>query len=144
MSEEHSILLVEDNPGDVRLVQEAFAQCEAEYRIRVARDGEEAADALFREPDGSNGFCPDLVLLDLNLPKKSGGELLTELRADPELQGMPVLVLSSSTNDDDVEAAYNEGANAYLTKPTDPIEFFSLAETIEEFWFSAAKRPPTE
>ncbi|RKD85238.1 response regulator [Halopiger aswanensis] len=132
------ILLVEDNPGDVRLIREAFRDAEFHAVIHTAIDGVEAIEFLTDEESP----CPDLVLLDLNLPRKDGFDVLEEIRNDPELQRVPVLVLTSSTAREDVVSSYEEQANAYLTKPNNPEEFMELAQAVEEFWIDHVRLPP--
>lgn len=134
------ILLVEDNPGDARLTREAFAETDPETTLHVVGTGDEALDALSRR-DSDEPF-PDLVLLDLNLPGLDGCEVLAEIRSTPDVQRLPVIVVTSSSAREDVERCYDAAANAYLTKPSDPAEFVSLAESIEGFWFDHAKLPP--
>lgn len=141
MGEQIEILLVEDNPGDIRLIQEAFTKCETKCQIHVTRDGEEARDFVYQRGAYTEATSPDLILLDLNLPTKNGGELLEELNDDPDVRRIPVIVLSSSTSDEDISTAYARCANAYLIKPIDPTAFISLARTVENFWFSLAELP---
>ena len=141
MSEGIEILLAEDNQGDVRLIQEAFSECEMNCQIHVTQDGEEATDFLYQRGTYGSATRPDLILLDLNLPNKDGGELLAEIADDTDMRQIPVIILSSSTNNEDISTAYARCANAYLTKPVDPSEFIPLARTIEEFWFSLAELP---
>lgn len=136
------ILLVEDNPGDVRLTQLAFMEAEMDTRIHVVVDGDEVLDFLSdRTADDSAPF-PDLVLLDLNLPRMGGLEVLDQIRDVPEFAHLPVLVLTSSKANEDVVSSYEHSANAYLTKPTDPDEFATLAKAVENFWFRRAQLPP--
>ncbi len=141
---EATVLLVEDNPGDVRLVQEAFEGATVESRLHVVPDGAAALSFLRQEGDYAEAPRPDIVLLDLNLPRRNGEEVLAELNEDPTLGRIPVIVLTSSEDDDDVEGAYEQRANAYLTKPVDPGSFIELVELVQEFWLSAARLPPTE
>ncbi|WP_317175822.1 response regulator [Halomontanus rarus] len=132
-----AILLIEDNPGDIRLTQEAFREAEFDVRMYTATDGMKAIDFLRDEAS----LCPNLVLLDLNLPRKDGFEVLEEIKADPELEHLPVLVLTSSTAREDVISSYEQHANAYLTKPDSPGSFVELAQTIEEFWLERVRLP---
>lgn len=132
------ILLVEDNPGDVRLTQEAFREAEFTVKLHVAADGIEAIDFL----RGEESPCPDLVLLDLNLPRKDGFDVLEVIRDDPQLEQLPVLVLTSSAAREDVVASYEQQANAFLTKPDSPQSFTELVEAVEEFWMENARLPP--
>lgn len=133
------ICLVEDNPADARLVREAFAETSHETAIRHATTGDEAEDLLSPETDDR---VPDLVLLDLNLPGMDGFEVLNTIRDDPHLQSLPVIILTSSKDEEDIARSYENTANAYLTKPTDPCDYVLLAESIEEFWFNNAELPP--
>lgn len=141
MDEQIEILLVEDNPGDIHLIQEAFSECETECQIHVTRHGEEARDFVYQQGAYTDAALPDLIFLDLNLPNKRGEDLLSELNDDPEVRRIPVIILSSSTNDADINTAYTRGANAYLVKPVDPISFISLARMVSDFWFSLAELP---
>lgn len=136
------VLLVEDNPGDVRLVQEAFDAVDRETRLRVATDGVEALEMLSRRRDSNTESLPDLVLLDLNLPRMDGNEVLEAIRHDPAISHLPVLILSSSAASDDVRRSYEGFANAYLTKPIDPEEFVTLIQSIETFWGDLVRLPP--
>ena len=143
-SEPIDILLVEDNPGDVRLTQEAFKQAQINNELHVVTDGEEALEYLFRRGEHDEAVRPDLVLLDLNLPKVDGLEVLEEIKSDPDLKRIPVIVLTSSATETDVVRSYELRTNAYLTKPVDPAEFFDLVGTFEEFWFELVRLPPVE
>lgn len=133
------ICLVEDNPGDARLIQEAFAETEHETAINHVTTGDEALDLLVPETDDR---VPDLVLLDLNLPRMDGFQILSTIRDDQHLQRLPVIILTSSKDEEDIARSYDAAANAYLTKPTDPCDYVLLAESIEEFWFNNAELPP--
>ena len=132
------ILLVEDNPGDVRLTREAFQAAEFEVRLHTVTDGVEAIDFL----RSTQSPVPELVLLDLNLPRKGGFDVLETIRGDPELEHLPVLVLTSSTAQEDVLSAYEQHANAYLTKPDTPAAFAELVRSVEEFWIETVRLPP--
>ena len=138
---EATVLLVEDNPGDVRLVEEAFRAAESETTILVVSDGRAALDVMAGRGEYVDAPQPDLVLLDLNLPRLDGGELLAELKADPDLRRIPVVVLTSSRMPEDVVRAYDRHANAYLTKPVDPAAFIDAIEAIEQFWLGTAELP---
>jgi len=129
------VLLVEDNPGDVRLTREAFQDGRINNTLHVVTDGEEALEFLFRRGEYGDAPCPHLVLLDLNLPRIDGQEVLEEMRDDPELKRIPVVILTSSESEQDVVRSYELQANAYLTKPVDPDEFTDLVRSFEEFWF---------
>ncbi|NGM70779.1 response regulator [Natronolimnobius sp. AArcel1] len=137
------ILIVEDNPGDVRLMQEAFGMTDSDVRFRTVSDGAEAAEYFRRCRTGAVDGYPDVILLDLNLPKKSGHALLELLGNEWEHPTPPVLVLSSSTADDDIHKSYDRNANAYLVKPDSPTEFDSLAKAIESFWIDRVQHPPS-
>lgn len=135
------ILLVEDNPGDVRLTREALREGKIENTVHVATDGVEAVDFLFRRGDHVDAPRPDMVLLDLNLPRKNGDEVLEEIRGDPALSTIPVIVLTGSKAQEDVVRSYELCANAYLTKPVDPMEFIEVVRELERFWLSVVRVP---
>ncbi|MFB1066626.1 response regulator [Natrinema sp. H-ect4] len=141
-SEPAQILLVEDNPGDVRLTKEAFKQGRIENDLHVVSDGIEALAFLSQEGEYADAPRPDLILLDLNLPGKGGEEVLEELKEDPVLRSIPVIVLTSSRAEEDVVKSYELHANAYLTKPVDPDEFIQTVRAFEKFWFSVVRLPP--
>ncbi|PCR89700.1 response regulator [Natrinema ejinorense] len=136
------ILLVEDNPGDVRLTEEAFKQGRIENDMYVVSDGNEALDFLTQRGEYADMPQPDLVLLDLNLPGKDGEEVLEELKADPALRSIPIIILTSSQAEEDIATSYELHANAYLTKPVDPDEFIETVRAFEKFWFSVVRLPP--
>ncbi len=136
------ILLVEDNPADVRLTELALGEVGLTNTLHVAEDGREALAFLRREPEYADAVRPDLVLLDLDLPRVHGTEVLEALNADDDLRRLPVIVLTSSTADEDVAASYDRHANAYVEKPVDMDEFVGVARVIEEFWLSTVKLPP--
>ena len=138
------ILLVEDNPGDVRLTIEALKEGRFANLINVAVDGFEALAFLRQEGKYANARKPDLILLDLNLPKKNGREVLAEIKADSDLKRIPVVVLTSSQAEKDIVATYNLHANCYITKPVDFDQFIKVVKSIEDFWFSVVKLPPKE
>ena len=135
------ILLVEDNPGDVRLTQAALAEGKVQNILHVARDGVEAMEFLRRGPNFLQAPRPDLVLLDLNLPRKSGREVLKEIKDDPNLRCIPVIVLTSSEAEEDILKSYNLHANGYVAKPVDFAKFVQVMKIIEEFWFTIVKLP---
>jgi two-component system, chemotaxis family, response regulator Rcp1 len=138
------ILLVEDNPADAEITLEAFRRS-SNHRVHVTRDGEEAMDFLLRRgrfARAGNAPRPDLVLLDLNLPKKSGYEVLTELRANVEIRHVPVIILSTSDREEDVVRCYRLGANNYLTKPVQFEECVRLIALIQRYWLEISKLPP--
>ena len=128
------ILLVEDNLGDIRLTQEVFKECKVLNNLSVIEDGEEAMAFLRRQGPYAKVTRPDLVLLDLNLPKKSGREVLAELKADPVLRRIPVVVLTTSSAETDIVKSYELHANCYLTKPVQLDEFIKVVQSIENFW----------
>jgi CheY-like chemotaxis protein len=141
--QEHvDILLVEDNPGDVRLTQEAFKNGQIYNDLHVVNDGDEALAFLRNEGEHADAPTPDIVLLDLNLPRKNGDEVLAEVRADPDLARIPVIVLTSSEAQEDVAQSYELQANAYLTKPVDPSEFIEVVKSFKQFWLSVVRLPP--
>lgn len=140
INEPVEILLVEDNPGDARLVQEAFKTVDLEISIYTVSDGKEALHFLREQADSSS--YPDLLLLDLNLPRMDGFAILEEIKTNLDLPSLPVLVLTSSKDKEDVTRSYELSANAYLTKPTDPEEFSALGQAVKEFWFETAQLPP--
>ena len=137
-----NILLVEDNPADVRLTQEVLRETKLDFVMQVARDGEQAMQMLRKQAPFEDAQTPDLVLLDLNLPRKDGREVLAEVKADPELRRIPVLVLSTSKAERDILTCYELHANCYLTKPVDLDQFGQLVQTLQQFWFGMAMLPP--
>ena len=138
------LLLVEDNPGDVRLTREAFKQGRIDNDLHTVSDGSDALDFLHQRGEYEDAPRPDLVLLDLNLPRKDGEEVLADLKDDPQLQSIPVIVLTSSRAEEDIARSYELHANAYLTKPVDPDEFIETVRAFEKFWFSVVRLPPEE
>lgn len=136
------ILLVEDNPGDVRLTKEALKEGKVRNNMQVAEDGEEALAFLHRQGRHAQATRPDLILLDLNLPKKSGREVLEEIKADPELKRIPVVVLTISKAEQDILKSYNLHANCYITKPVDLDQFIGVVQSIEDFWLTVVMLPP--
>lgn len=135
------ILLVEDNPGDVKLTKEAFKHGQIVNTLHVVGDGVEALDFLFQRNEYADAPRPDIVLLDLNLPRKNGDEVLEELRADPECTDIPVIVLTGSSAQKDIVRSYELSANAYLTKPVDPDEFIDVIQSTERYWLSIVQLP---
>lgn len=135
------LLLVEDNPGDVYLTREAFRESRTPLRLNVVSDGEEATRYLRRQAPFQNAVRPDLVLLDLNLPKKDGREVLAELKADPDLRHIPVIILTTSESTQDIRRAYKLHANCYLTKPFEADAFMKKIRSIEYFWLTIARLP---
>ena len=135
------ILLVEDSPGDVTLTVEALRDAKVANNLHVARDGEEALRFLRHEGEFADRPRPDLILLDLNMPRKDGREVLADLKADDELKRIPVVVLTTSQSEDDVAAAYNLSANCYVAKPVDLDQFLGVVRAIDDFWLSLVKLP---
>lgn len=135
------ILLVEDSPGDVTLTVEALRDAKVANNLHVARDGEEALRFLRQEGEFAGRPRPDLILLDLNMPRKDGREVLADLKADDELKRIPVVVLTTSQSEDDVAAAYNLSANCYVAKPVDLDQFLGVVRAIDDFWLSLVKLP---
>ncbi len=138
------ILLVEDNPGDVELTREALAEAKVCNRLHVADDGERAMDFLRRKGEYAESPCPDLILLDLNLPKKDGRQVLSEIKADPNLTHIPVVILTTSQEEEDVFRAYKLHANCYISKPVNFQQFLRVVQAIESFWLGAVKLPPNK
>jgi two-component system response regulator len=137
------ILLVEDNPGDVRLTQEALVELKVRHVLHVVTDGEAALEFVFRRGRYSKAVRPDLILLDLNLPRRNGREVLEQIKQDSDLKLIPVLVLTTSGSPLDVRAAYSLHANSYIVKPRDLDKFWEVASAIEEFWLRTATLPVT-
>ncbi len=135
------ILLVEDNPGDARLTVEAFKEGRVLNNLNVVHDGVEALAYLRREGRYVNAAQPDLILLDLNLPKKDGREVLEEIKADEHLMKIPVIVLTTSAAEEDIARAYTRHANCYITKPVDLDHFLRVVQSIESFWLTLVKLP---
>ena len=136
------ILLVEDNPGDVRLAQEALKESKVRNTLYVVDDGVEAMAFLRQQGKYSSVPRPDLILLDLNLPRKSGREVLAEVKSDEHLKRIPVVVLTVSRADEDIMKCYNFHANCYITKPLDFNQFMEVTKAIEGFWLTIVKLPP--
>lgn len=135
------LLIVEDNEGDVRLIKEALRDSSVVNRFVVVNDGEQALDYLHRRSGYESSTRPDLILLDLNLPKVNGFDVLTELKAHRALQKIPVIIFSSSTSDGDIQRSYDLKANSYVSKPADFDEFLNVVRTIEDFWFHTVRLP---
>jgi two-component system, chemotaxis family, response regulator Rcp1 len=135
------ILLVEDNPGDVRLTREALTEAKVRNNLYVATDGVQAIAFLRREGEFAGAVRPDLILLDLNLPRKDGREVLEEIKADPALRQIPVVILTSSQAEQDIVRAYDLHANCYISKPVDLDQFIKVVKSIEDFWFAIVKLP---
>ena len=137
------ILLVEDNPGDVRLTQEALRGAKVKVILSVVNDGVEAMAYLRQEGKYKDVSRPDLILLDLNMPRKNGHEVLSEMKADDALKQIPVVVLTVSKSDEDIIKSYNLHANCFITKPVDLIQFLNVVRSIEDFWLTVVKLPGT-
>ena len=135
------ILLAEDNPGDARLTVEGFKDAKVKHNITVVEDGKEALAYLRQESPYANVALPDLILLDLNMPKKDGREVLAEIKADANLRRIPVLVFTVSSADRDIFEAYNLQASAFITKPIDFDEFLRVVNSLTEFWLTIVKLP---
>ena len=137
------ILLIEDNSGDVRLIERAFETRELPGTLHAVQTGEEALDWLYQRDDFAEAPRPDLVLLDLNLSATSGQDMLEEIKSEPRMKRIPVIILTSSQSEEDLIEVYEKYANAYLLKPVDPEEFADLIQTFTEFWVDVAALPPT-
>jgi len=135
------ILLVEDNPGDIRLTQEAFKDGNLINNLNVVRNGVEALAFLRQKGKHQEAPRPDIILLDLNLPLKDGREVLAEIKADDDLKRIPIIILTTSTNQEDIFAAYDLHANCYITKPLDMRRFIDIVRTIQGFWFQIVRLP---
>jgi two-component system, chemotaxis family, response regulator Rcp1 len=135
------VLLVEDSPGDVRLTREAFKDAKVHINLHVAPDGAEAMAFLKREGEHANAPHPDLILLDLNLPKKDGREVLAEIKESPTLKSIPVVILTTSASEEDILRSYLLHANCYITKPVGLDGFLKVVQSIDNFWLSVVKLP---
>ncbi len=147
MTDEHAgrpiqILLVEDNPGDVRLTKEALKEAKVRNTLHVAMDGEEAIAFLKREGKYAGAVRPDVIMLDLNLPKKGGLEVLRDIKADEALKRIPVVIVTTSSAEQDIVRSYNLHANCYVTKPVDLGQFLEVVKAIDSFWLTIVKLPP--
>ena len=136
-----TILLVEDNRGDIRLIQEALKKTAAQCDVAIARDGMEAMAYLRQDGEFAGAVRPDLILLDLNLPKKDGREVLAEIKADPSLKHIPIIVLTTSRNEEDIFKSYDLHVNCYISKSRNLSELFKIVRGIEEFWLETATLP---
>ena len=136
------ILLVEDNPADVNLLRETFRESKIANNLHVVNDGERAMDFLHNRGEFAAAPRPDLVLLDIGLPKKNGLEVLAEIKTDPDLMLIPVIILTTSKAEEDIFRSYDLHANSYITKPVHLSEFFEVVKSIENFWFGIVKLPP--
>lgn len=138
------ILLVEDNEGDIVLAKEALKDARIINKVSVLRDGDEALDFLYRKGDYGQIELPDLVLLDINMPKVNGFEVLTTMKKDEKLKAIPVVMLTTSSSEKDIKFAYEHYANCYITKPVDMDKFMEVVQKVEDFWLSIVKLPPKE
>ncbi|HLB10468.1 MAG TPA: response regulator [Gemmatimonadaceae bacterium] len=136
------ILLVEDNAGDVRLAREGLRECKLLNNLSVATDGMKAMAFLRREGEHAHAPRPDLIMLDLNLPRKDGREVLKEIKEDEELKSIPVVILTTSKAEEDIVKSYSLHANCYVTKPLAIEQFITVVQAIESFWFTIVKLPP--
>ena len=136
------VLLVEDSPGDIRLTQEALKDAKVHINLRVARDGIDAMAFLMREGEYTTAPRPDLILLDLNLPRKDGREVLKEIKENPELKSIPVVILTTSASEADILRSYMLHAHCYITKPVNLDGFLTVVKSIDSFWLSIVKLPP--
>jgi chemotaxis family two-component system response regulator Rcp1 len=136
------MLLVEDNPGDVDLAREALSGSKIHNDLMVVDDGMKAMEFLRREGPYADAPRPDLILLDLNLPRKDGREVLAEIKGDPDLKRIPVVILTMSKDEEDVLTSYNLHANCFITKPIDLTQFMKVVKSIEDFWLTIVKLPP--
>jgi len=136
-----NILLVEDDPGDVRLAREALKESKVQNIINVVSDGVDALDYLFKRNGFEKAERPDLIILDLNLPKKDGREVLAQIKEDTDLKRIPVVILTISKSEEDILKTYNLHANCFITKPLDLNKFIEVVQAIEDFWFTIVKLP---
>lgn len=135
------ILLVEDNPGDVRLTREALKEGKVLNTLYVAKDGVEALEFLRNEGRFAGMPRPDIIFLDLNLPRRDGREVLADIKSDPELRSIPVVILTTSQAEEDIVRTYDLHANCYITKPVDLEQFIMVVKSVEDFWFTIVKLP---
>ena len=136
------ILLVEDNPGDVRLTREALKEGKVLNTLHVVGDGIEALEFLKHEGKYAKGVHPDIILLDLNLPRMDGREVLEKIKSNPKLRRIPVVILTTSKSEEDIIKSYDLHANCFITKPVDLDQFITVIKSVEEFWFTIVKLPP--
>ena len=141
MEKAYDILLVEDNPGDIRLAREALKEAQTQHRLNVVTDGEEARSYLLQEGAYRATPRPDLILLDLNLPRLDGRQLLKTIKTERRLKRIPVVILTTSIANEDIESTYDSHANCYITKPVDLEKFLNVIQTIEHFWLHVVKLP---
>lgn len=136
------ILMVEDNPGDARLAEEGLKEAKVHNNLTTVTDGEQAMNFLLHRPPYEAAPRPDLILLDLNLPRLNGREVLSRIKQDPQLRRIPVVVLTTSEADEDIVGAYDLNVNCYVTKPLDLDSFVQVIRTIEDFWLTIVRLPP--
>ncbi len=136
------ILMVEDDPGDVDLTRETLEDSKIRVSLNVVADGVMALEYLYQKGQFANAAKPDMILLDLNLPKKDGREVLAKIKSDPNLRSIPIIVLTTSDADEDIIKTYDLGANCYITKPVGLEQFSKVVKSIENFWFTIVKMPP--
>jgi chemotaxis family two-component system response regulator Rcp1 len=136
------VLLVEDDPGDIELTRETLRESKVRVDLRVVSDGERALACLRKQNEYKHVLQPDLVILDLNLPRKDGRTVLREMKDDPKLRNIPVVILTTSSSEDDVARSYGLGANCYVTKPLGLEEFSKIVKAIESFWLTVVRLPP--
>ena len=139
-----NILLVEDNPGDVRLTRELLRESKIHNNLTVVDNGEDALAYLRRAPKYADATAPDLILLDLNLPRKNGSEVLAAVKGDPELKRIPVVILTTSKAEEDILKTYNLHANCYISKPVGLEQFAAVVKAIDDFWLAIVKFPPLQ
>jgi chemotaxis family two-component system response regulator Rcp1 len=144
MERDVELLLVEDNPADVLLMEEALREDRMRFHLHVVTNGDEAIDFLYRRGGFAKAVRPDLIMLDLNLPKKDGREVLAEIKNDPDLKNIPVLVITTSKSQEDVLKSYDLHANCYITKPVRLNQFLEMMKCIEHFWFGLVTLPPRD
>lgn len=136
------LLLVEDNEGDARLAKEALKESKIKNALHIVQDGVQATDYLFRRNGFENAVRPDLILLDLNLPKKDGREVLAEIKEEKDLRSIPVVILTMSKAEEDIIKSYNLHCNCFITKPLDLDKFIQVIKSIEDFWLTIVQLPP--
>jgi len=141
LSRTFNILLVEDNPADIRLVEEAFRETEIDTELHVVTDGVAAMDYLYKRINSEDKYLPDLILLDLNLPKKDGREVLVEIKENSELKTIPVVILTTSSSKEDISETYAHYANSYLVKPANVGRFIETLKNLEDYWFNLIRLP---
>ncbi len=135
------LLLVEDNEGDILLTTEAFEEAKIHIELSIVRDGQEAIDFVSKQGKYSDAALPDIILLDINLPKKNGHEVLEYIKGNENLKHIPIIMLTTSSSQKDINASYNKFANCFITKPVDASEFLTVISAIENFWISIVKLP---